>query len=723
MSKVRVYEIAKQLNISTKEIMSKLEEYGFEIGSHMTTLTDDEVKLIVDVYNEDIKNDKDNQEETADDTYVELEDTLEDNTEVKEETLKKETPYVKQEHDISSHSKNKNKNKKSKKKHHRLEKAGHMGQQTNDQNQLQDDGIKVIYVPSTITVKELADKMDMSATEVIKALMKKGKMASINQEIDFETATSVAEGFDMLVEVEEERDLLEEIFGETEDDEKDLVERPPVVVVMGHVDHGKTSLLDAIRSTAVTAKEAGGITQHIGASTVTLNGKKITFLDTPGHEAFTAMRLRGAQVTDIAILVVAADDGVMPQTIEAINHAKAANVQIIVAMNKMDKPGANPDRVKQELSEQGLLVEDWGGDTICVPVSALKKEGLDTLLEMILLVSEVNDYRANPNRKARGTIVEAELDKGRGPVATVLVQSGTLNVGDPIVAGSAYGRIRAMIDDKGRQVKKAGPSTPVEILGLSEVPTGGDMFYIANSDKQARQLAEKVKAQGREQLIVQTPQKVCLDDLYTQIQEGKVKDLNIIVKADVQGSVEAVKQSLERLTTQEVRIRIIHGAVGAITETDISLASASGAIIIGFNVRPEATAKVMADREQVDVRLYRVIYSAIEDIQAAMKGMLDPEFREKVTGHATIRQTFKVSGIGTIGGAYVTDGKIMRNSGVRIVRDGIVVFEGQLSSLKRFKDDVKEVNTNYECGLSFEKFNDIKENDVVEAFIMEEIPR
>ncbi|MGL4737494.1 MAG: translation initiation factor IF-2 [Cellulosilyticaceae bacterium] len=723
MSKVRVYEIAKQLDISTKEIMNKLEEYGFTVRNHMSSLQDEEVKLIVDFYNADQqKQSQDIPEEATTDTYEKLEDTLEDSEEEKPTKLKKDFEHNKQEHNITSQNKKKNKNKKSKKKYHGLEKAGHMAQNNFDQNN-QDDELKVIYVGSTITVKELADKMDKSATELIKALMKKGKLAAINQEIDFDTAAALAEEFEIIVEVEEERDLLEEIFGETEDDEKDLVERPPVVVVMGHVDHGKTSLLDAIRSTTVTAKEAGGITQHIGASTVTLNGKKITFLDTPGHEAFTAMRLRGAQVTDIAILVVAADDGVMPQTIEAINHAKAANVQIIVAMNKMDKPGANPDRVKQELSEQGLLVEDWGGDIICVPVSALKREGLDTLLEMILLVSEVNDYRANPNRKARGTIVEAELDKGRGPVATVLVQSGTLNVGDPIVAGSAYGRIRAMVDDKGRQVKKAGPSTPVEILGLSEVPTGGDMFYIANSDKQARQLAEKVKAQGREQLIVQTPQKVCLDDLYTQIQEGKVKDLNIIVKADVQGSVEAVKQSLERLTTEEVRIRIIHGAVGAITETDISLASASGAIIIGFNVRPETTAKVIADREQVDVRLYRIIYNAIEDIQAAMKGMLDPEFREKVTGHAIIRQTFRVSGVGTIGGAYVTDGKLLRNSGVRVVRDGIVVYEGHLSSLKRFKDDAKEVNTNYECGVSFEKFNDIKENDIVEGFIMEEIPR
>ena len=527
----------------------------------------------------------------------------------------------------------------------------------------------------------------------------------------------------MLTEPEEEKDLMEEIFGEIIDDEKDLEKRPPVVVVMGHVDHGKTSLLDAIRSTHVTAKEAGGITQHIGASQVSLKGEKITFLDTPGHEAFTAMRLRGAQVTDIAILVVAADDGVMPQTIEAINHARAAEVQIIVAMNKIDKPGANPDRVKQELADQGLLVEDWGGDIICVPVSALKGEGIDTLLEMVLLVAEMGDLKANPKRKARGTIIEAQLDKGRGPVATVLVQSGTLQVGDPIVAGCAYGRVRAMIDDKGRNVKKAGPSTPVEILGLSEVPVGGDLFYVAKSDKQARQVAEQMRAQGRVQMLGQTPNKVSLDDLFTQIQEGKMKDLNIIIKADVQGSVEAVKQSLEKLSNEEVRIRTIHGGVGTITESDVQLASASGAIIIGFNVRPDSTVKAMADNEGVDVRLYRVIYNAIEDIKAAMKGMLDPEFVEKVVGHAEIRQTFKVSGLGTVGGAYVLDGKIVRNAGVRIVRDGIVVYEGNLTSLKRFKDDAKEVATGYECGVMFEKFNDIKEGDTVEAFIMEEIPR
>ena len=517
---------------------------------------------------------------------------------------------------------------------------------------------------------------------------------------------------------------MEEVFGQEEqDDEKDLKERPPVVVVMGHVDHGKTSLLDSIRHSSVTSNEAGGITQHIGAYTVQIAGKPITFLDTPGHEAFTAMRMRGAQITDIAVLVVAADDGVMPQTVEAINHAKAAGVDIIVAINKMDKPSANPDRVKQELTEYGLLAEDWGGETICVPVSAVNKQGIDQLLEMITLVAEMKELKANPNKKARGAIVEAQLDKGRGSVATVLVQSGTLHVGDPVVAGSAYGKIRAMTDDKGRRVKKAGPSTPVEVLGLSEVPTAGDTFYVAENEKQARQVAESVIAKNRENLIKDTPQKVSLDDLFTQIQSGNVKDLNVVVKADVQGSVEAVRQSLERLSNEEVRIRIIHGGVGTITESDVMLASASNAIIIGFNVRPEPAAKLFADEEKVDVRLYRVIYNAIEDITAAMKGMLDPVYEEKVLGHAEIRQLFKASGVGSIAGSYVLDGKFERNCQARITRDGIVVFEGELESLKRFKDDVKEVAAGYECGLVFKKFNDIKVGDFVEAFKMVEVPR
>ena len=578
-------------------------------------------------------------------------------------------------------------------------------------------------IPETITVKDLAEVLGKKGSDLVMNLMKKGKMLTINATLDFDTATAIAAEFNVVLEQEEEQDIMETVFAEEEEDDSVLEERPPVVVVMGHVDHGKTSLLDAIRHSDVTKAEAGGITQHIGAYTVQIDGKPITFLDTPGHEAFTAMRMRGAQITDIAILVVAADDGVMPQTVEAINHAKAAGVEIIIAINKMDKPSANPDRVKQELTEYQLLAEDWGGETICVPVSAVSKEGIDTLLEMITLVAEMKELRANPNKKARGAIVEAQLDKGRGPVATVLVQSGTLQIGDPIVAGSAYGKVRAMTDDKGRRVKKVGPSTPVEILGLSEVPTAGDGFYIAENDKQARHVAESIIAKNRENLIKETPQKVSLDDLFSQIQSGNMKELNIVVKADVQGSVEAVRQSLERLSNEEVRVRIIHGGVGAVTESDVMLASASNAIIIGFNVRPEPAAKAFADEEKVDVRLYRVIYNAIEDVTAAMKGMLDPIYEEKVLGHAEVRQLFKASGIGTIAGSYVKDGKFVRNCQIRIVRDGIVIYEGDLDSLKRFKDDVKEVTAGYECGLVFKKFNDLREGDWVESFTMVEVPR
>ncbi|WP_443080077.1 translation initiation factor IF-2 [Tyzzerella sp. An114] len=574
-----------------------------------------------------------------------------------------------------------------------------------------------------MTVKELAEKLNMSGTELVKNLMKKGVMAGINQSIDFDTAVKIGEDFNVIIEREPEKDIMEETFKEEPDDEKDLQERPPVVVVMGHVDHGKTSLLDSIRHSSVTSTEAGGITQHIGAYTVQIDGKPITFLDTPGHEAFTAMRMRGAQVTDIAVLVVAADDGVMPQTIEAINHAKAAGVEIIVAINKIDKVAANPDRVKQELTEYGLLAEDWGGDTICVPVSAVNKTGIDQLLEMIILSAEMKELKANPNKKARGAIIEAQLDKGRGPVATVLVQNGTLHVGDPIVAGCAYGKIRAMTDDKGRRVKKAGPSTPVEILGLSEVPSAGDSFYVAANEKQARQVAESIIAKNRMEMIKNTPQKVSLDDLFTQIQSGNVKELNIVVKADVHGSVEAVKQSLERLSNEEVRVRIIHGGVGAITESDVMLASASNAIIIGFNVRPEPAAKAFADEEKVDLRLYRVIYNAIEDVTNAMKGMLDPVYEEKVIGHAEVRQLFKASGVGTIAGSYVLDGKFVRNCKVRVTREGEKIYDGELESLKRFKDDVKEVAAGYECGLVMKKFNDLKELDIVEAYMMVEVPR
>ena len=584
-------------------------------------------------------------------------------------------------------------------------------------------GIKVITMGKNISVKDLAEKLGKSTAEIIKPLMKIGIMATINQEIDFYTASNIADSFDILVEEADEIDIFEEAFKGDTHDEEAMIERPPVIVVMGHVDHGKTSLLDAIRMSNVTVGEAGGITQHIGAYTVDVKGKPITFLDTPGHEAFTAMRMRGAQVTDIAILVVAADDGVMPQTIEAINHARAANVEIIVAINKIDKPSANPDRVKQELTEYGIVTEDWGGEAICAPVSALKKTGIDELLEMILLVAEMRQLKADPNTRARGTVIESQLDKGRGPVATVLVQEGTLKVGDPIVAGASHGRIRAMMDDKGEKVKEAGPSMPVEVLGLNEVPLAGDVFYIADNERQARQISESVVARGREDMIKNTPQKVSLDDLFNQIQSGNVKDLNIVIKADVAGSVEAVKNSLERLSNDEVRIRTIHGGVGAVTESDVMLAAASNAIIIGFNVRPENAAQAVAQDEKVDIRLYRVIYNAIEDITAAMKGMLDPEYVEKVVGHATIRQIFKASGIGTIGGAYVTDGKMQRNAKFRIVRDGAVIHEGELAALRRFKDDVREVNSGYECGLTFTNFNDIKEEDTVEAFIMEEVAR
>ncbi|HIT72918.1 MAG TPA: translation initiation factor IF-2 [Candidatus Fimicola cottocaccae] len=648
LPKTRVHELAKQLNVNSKDLMEKLEEFGIEANSHMSTLSEEDAALIVEYYESEG-----------------LESSSSDSS----------------------------------------------------------DDIEVVYIGENITVKELAEKLNMSGTELVKNLMKKGVMAGINQSIDFDTAVKIGEDFNVIIEREPEKDIMEETFKEEPDDEKDLQERPPVVVVMGHVDHGKTSLLDSIRHSSVTSTEAGGITQHIGAYTVQIDGKPITFLDTPGHEAFTAMRMRGAQVTDIAVLVVAADDGVMPQTIEAINHAKAAGVEIIVAINKIDKVAANPDRVKQELTEYGLLAEDWGGDTICVPVSAVNKTGIDQLLEMIILSAEMKELKANPNKKARGAIIEAQLDKGRGPVATVLVQNGTLHVGDPIVAGCAYGKIRAMTDDKGRRVKKAGPSTPVEILGLSEVPSAGDSFYVAANEKQARQVAESIIAKNRMEMIKNTPQKVSLDDLFTQIQSGNVKELNIVVKADVHGSVEAVKQSLERLSNEEVRVRIIHGGVGAITESDVMLASASNAIIIGFNVRPEPAAKAFADEEKVDLRLYRVIYNAIEDVTNAMKGMLDPVYEEKVIGHAEVRQLFKASGVGTIAGSYVLDGKFVRNCKVRVTREGEKIYDGELESLKRFKDDVKEVAAGYECGLVMKKFNDLKELDIVEAYMMVEVPR
>lgn len=584
----------------------------------------------------------------------------------------------------------------------------------------------VIEVDNKITVQDLAESMGKSASEVIMKLMKMGTMATINQEISFDIASLVCAEFGFTLmkndssEVEELE--IEALMDIEEDDEKDLVPRPPVVTVMGHVDHGKTSLLDAIRDTDVISGEAGGITQHIGASEVKINGQKIVFLDTPGHEAFTSMRARGAQVTDIAILVVAADDGIMPQTVEAINHAKAANVPIIIAINKIDKPGANTDKVKQELSEHGLLVEDWGGDVISVEVSAKKRINIEGLLEMVLLVAEVEELKANPNKRAVGTVIEAELDKGRGPVATVLVQGGTLRVGDPIVAGVASGKVRAMINYKGKRVKQAGPSTAVEILGLSEVPFGGDQFVEVPNDKTARLIAEKRQALQREEML-KSSSKISLDALFAQMSEGKVKDLNIVIKADVQGSVQAVKQSLEKLSNEEVQIKVIHGGVGAITESDVLLASASNAIIIGFNVRPVSGSEQVAEKESVDIRTYTIIYKAIEDIKAAMSGMLDPEYVDEDTGKVEIRETYKISGVGTVAGCYVLSGKIMRNCKVRIVRDGIIIHEGELAALKRFKDDVKEVAQGFECGLSFVNYNDIKVGDIVEAYIVKAVER
>ena len=604
-------------------------------------------------------------------------------------------------------------------------KTGHKKRNAQPQPQAEKktDEVRSISLPEVMTVRELAERIDVPASKVVEKLFMQGILATVNQEVDYEKAEEIALEFNCIAEPEEKVDVIAELLKEEEEDENTLVSRPPVVCVMGHVDHGKTSLLDAIRETHVTDREAGGITQHIGASVVQINGQKITFLDTPGHEAFTAMRMRGANSTDIAILVVAADDGIMPQTIEAISHAKAAGIEIIVAINKIDKESANIDYVKQGLAEQGLIPEDWGGSTICVPVSARTGEGITELLEMVLLTADILELKANPKRKARGLVIEAQLDKGCGAVATVLVQKGTLKVGEPIAAGSSYGKVRAMIDDKGRRVKEAGPSTPVEILGLNSVPNAGEVFVACDSDKDARSFADTFVSQNREKMLEETRSRMSLDDLFSQIQTGNLKELELIVKADVQGSVEAVKQSLTKLSNEEVVVKVIHGGVGAINESDVSLASASNAIIIGFNVKPDATAKATAEQEHVDIRLYSVIYKAIEDIEAAMKGMLDPIFEEKVIGHAEVRQIFKASGVGNIAGSYILDGVFERNCKVRITREGKQIFEGDLASLKRFKDDVKEVKAGYECGLVFEGFNDIAEFDVVEAYKMVEVPR
>jgi len=683
LSKIRVYELAKELNVSSKDLITLLmEEFGVEVKNHMSVIEDEDAALIQELIGEN------GIPETKKSIVDEYEDQLAE--EVNKGVRKK---------------------KKTKKEIEREEIEKNA-----------EAACGVVEIGDTITVKELCEKLGKPTAEVIKNLIFLGVMAGVNQEIDFATAEKLCEKYEVIAERKEEETELEAFEEDTDIVEENLEKRPPIVTIMGHVDHGKTSLLDAIRKARVTDTEAGGITQHIGAYTVTLNGEKITFLDTPGHEAFTAMRARGAQVTDIVILVVAADDGIMPQTKEAISHCKAANVPMIVAINKIDRPGANVDRVKQELTEHGLVSEDWGGDTICVPVSAKTGENLDSLLEMILLTAEMQELTADPNRKSKGTVIEAKLDKGRGAVASLLIQNGTLHVGDSILVGSTYGRIRAMFDDMGKKIKSAGPSIPVEVLGLSEVPAAGDRFVVVKDEKTARNMAEirkdKIKTESH-----QTSHRVSLEDLYSQIQEGKVKELSIIVKADVQGSVEAIRQSLEKLSTDDVKVRVIHGAVGAITETDITLAAASNALMIGFNVRPDSNAIAAAERDGVDIKTYRIIYDAIEDVKSAMIGMLDPEYKEVVNGKAEVRMTYKISNVGTIAGCYVTDGKIVRNSEIRVIRDGIVIFESVLASLKRFKDDAKEVNKGYECGLSVERFNDLKEGDIIESFTMEAVKR
>lgn len=746
MEKIRAYELSKIFGFPSKNIVNVLHEYGVSTKNHMSALSEYELDVIFEYYTqknqakdfsifdkkkeepkEAAENVSDNEDFTpvpeievgrklrTVDTRVnnvdldriddeKIEELIPENVkqgDKKQKINQKKKQQQRQQHSTKQKRKPENVIKKVEKKEKKVEPLN-------------------VLAPNEITVGELASRMKKSPAEIIKKLMLLGIMATVNETLDFDTASLMVEEFGGIVEKEIILTDEEILFDDFEDTAEQLKPRSPVVVVMGHVDHGKTSLLDAIRDTNVTEGEFGGITQHIGAHRVRVGEKKITFLDTPGHEAFTAMRARGALVTDIAILVVAADDGIMPQTIEAINHAKAAEVSIIVAINKIDKDGANPDKVKQELMEHGLVPEEWGGDTICVEVSAKKRQNIKELLEMVLLVAEMKELKANPDRKAKGTVIESQLDKGRGSVATVLVQNGTLHVGDYVVAGTASGRVRAMNNDKGKSVKKAGPSIPVEILGLSEVPEGGDEFYVVEDERKARSVVENRKFQEKKEKQ-KSATAISLDNLFEQIEAGKMKDLNIVVKADVQGSVEAVKQSLERISNDEVRVNVIHGAVGAINESDVMLASASNAIIVGFNVRPTNGASDAAEDAGVDLRMYRVIYDAIEDIEKAMKGMLEPTFREEVTGHVEIRTTFKVSGVGTIGGAYVLDGKIRRDSLVRVVRDGIVIHEGELNSLKRFKDDVKEVNAGYECGLSVSNYNDIKDGDIIEAYIMAQV--
>lgn len=763
MIKYRIHEVAKDFNVPSKVILELLAQYFADVKNHMTALNPEELNIVFEYFTQ--KNSVESLEKffaEADAAAAEKkaerarqENRPEKKAEEKEAGQKPDAPAPaepgtkkvrivdtkggsvdlakfderietlvpeKTEKVIEQTDRQKQRNKRGQNRgpfqggrHMEAERQRKMALEKARRQALE------IAIPEEISVGELAQRLKITATEVIKRLMGLGIMASVSQVIDYDTAALIAVEIGAKVEKEVVVTIEERLFDESADSEKDLVGRSPIVVVMGHVDHGKTSLLDAIRNTNVVAGEAGGITQHIGAYRVKIHDQDITFLDTPGHEAFTAMRARGAQVTDIAILVVAADDGIMPQTVEAINHAKAAGVSIIVAINKIDKPGANPERVMQELTEYELVPEEWGGETICVPVSALQRTGIEQLLEMILLVSEMKELKANPNRMAKGTVIESRLDKGRGPVATVLVQNGTLKVGDAIIAGTAVGRVRAMSDDKGKKVQKAGPSVPVEIVGLAEVPDGGDLFYAVKDEKMARELVEQRKQKAKDELYKNAGGKVSLDDLFSQMKEGEVKEFNVIVKADVQGSVEAVRQALEKLSNDEVKVRCIHGGVGAIRESDVMLASASQAIIVGFNVRPDPGARVSAEMQGVDIRTYRIIYEAIDEISAAMKGLLAPKFKEVVSGHAQVRQIFRVSGVGTIAGCYMQDGKITRNSSIRVVRDGVVVHEGTLASLKRFKDDVREVAEGYECGMSVDKFNDIKEGDIIEGFAMEEI--
>ncbi|SHF52531.1 translation initiation factor IF-2 [Ornithinibacillus halophilus] len=705
MSKMRVYEYAKQNNVTSKDVINYLKELNVEVTNHMSTISGDTVNKLNSKFNSNNKNEE-------------------------KPNNKKQTNNKGQQNRPNSNKQKGNNPQQKKQQNHGKNNQGKNKKQHNKGNQRQEqpknqpkvETPKEIKYSGTLTVSDLAEKLRKDASEIIKKLMFLGVMATKNQDLDDDAIELICDEFGVKVEKEiilDDTDLDKYIV---EDKEEELQERPAVVTIMGHVDHGKTTLLDAIRHTKVTEGEAGGITQHIGAYQVTSNDKKITFLDTPGHAAFTSMRSRGAQITDIAILVVAADDGVMPQTVEAINHAKAAEVPIIVAVNKVDKEGANPDRVMQELTEYELIPEDWGGDTIFVQLSALKNEGIEDLLEMILLVSEVEELKANQHNNAFGTVIEAELDKGRGSVATLLVQNGTLHVGDSLVVGNTFGRVRAMVNDLGQRVKEAGPSTPVEITGLQDVPQAGDQFLVFKDEKKARQIGE-----ARQQKHIQENRseqtKVSLDDLFEQIKQGQMKEINIILKADVQGTVEALASSLQKIDVEGVKVKIIHTGAGAITESDIILAAASNAIVIGFNVRPDANAKKAAETENVDVRLHRIIYKAIEEIEAAMKGMLDPEFEEKVIGQAEVRETFKVSRIGTIAGSYVTEGKISRDAGIRLIRDGVVLFEGEIDALKRFKDDVREVATNYECGITIKNFNDIKEGDIIEAYVMEEIER